>query len=566
MFNLLQNLFSPPALLSGPASLLSDEPDGPLAPDPLMDEFAAILERAGWAAHARVVRVDDEEFGAAIPVRTTHYDVDGAMTMGELQAYKAWTPHRVDAALQEAARRPSDSVCCLLELDPSPAGVDPVVIVRGQETKLLMLAGPEGLVIVPFSLHNADSMAALKQAESASAGAGAAATRRVNVVALCMDVDPASLPESPLVVAWAGHGGYNSPAGKALAVDDVSPCCYLLAKDGRVVEAGDVAHVLAPHVPSDVDADAVGDDVNDDGGAAVPRSRVMRLVREALPRMEAIGQLQGTRSLTMMLRTRTTKKAASRRLYVAGNIFPEAEDAFEAFGEWLDNAMPRVGWRGCRHMTRPVPPAPASACAQCQSPSVQLACLCCARVPQQDGCDVTLCGKCARGHPLSHPLLVLDVGSADQAVYGRGHVLWFEETPQPELHPGIECDACRGPVPGLRYRNLCKEDHDLCQACFALLCELGPQCDEATFADQFGCHQTDAFAEIKSSCGLEISRDRNLQAFAHAHSRLEDDDDDVDDDDDTYVSDVPLGHTPYSWRTAADRTGIGHTAYSWGGV
>ena len=560
MFGLLQNLFSPPALLSGPASLLVDEPDGPLAPDPLMDEFAAILEKAGWAAHARVVRVDDEEFGATIPVRTTHYDVDGAMTMGELQAYKAWTPHRVDAALQEAAKRPSDSVCCLLELDPSPAGLDPVVIVRGQETKLLSLAGPDGLVIVPFSLYSADSMAALKQAESASAGADKAA-RRVNVVALCMDVDPTSLPESPLVVAWAGHGGYNSQAGKVLAVDDVSPCCYLLAKDGRVVEAGNVAHVLAPHVPSDIDADAVGDDGDGDGSAAVPLSRVMRLVREALPRMEAVGELQGTRGLTMMLRTRTTKSKATRRLYVAGNIFPEAEDAFEAFGEWLDNAMPRVGWRGCRHMTRPIPPAPASACTQCKSSSVKLACLCCARA--QDDCDVTLCAKCARGHPLNHPLLVLDVGSTDEALYGRGHVLWFEEQPLSELHPGIQCDACRGLVPGLRYRNLCKEDHDLCQACFALLCELGPQCDETTFADQFGCHQTDAFAEIKSSCGLEISRDRNLLAFAHAHSL--DDDDDVDEDEDAR-SDVPPGHTPYSWRTAADRIGIGHTAYSWGGV
>ena len=234
--------------------------------------------------------------------------------------------------------------------------------------------------------------------------------------------------------------------------------------------------------------------------------------------------------------------------------------------------MPKIGWMGCRHMTRPVPPAPASLCTECRqpAPSMLLVCLSC---PRESSTDVTVCRQCAFAHASNHPLLLLGITAQSESgmILGRGHVLWYtDDNDQVEdKHPGVACDACKGPMISLRYKNLCREDHDLCEDCFALLCELGTGAEDLTFQRQFNCQKSDVFAELKTSRGVEVSRDRNLANLAfgydHDHHDEEEEEEESKEQAAPVVHDIPPGHTRFSWiAVSGDAMPMGHTAFSWG--
>ena len=214
------------------------------------------------------------------------------------------------------------------------------------ETPLMTLAGVNGLVVLVFSTWNPTSVMQLRTLDEWVPASG------VNAVALSMDISLSDTLKTVrdmqirrVQVVWAGPGGWNSPAARDLAVDDTSPCSYCFRPNGKLMFAGDLNEVLKTSGSMTAGTDSNSDD-DDEREVSMPDHGVRQIIAQAIPRMARIGKIQNTKSLTILYQTetiRTPSEDASprviRRLYVAGNIFPEGEDAFEDFGTWLDQVF-----------------------------------------------------------------------------------------------------------------------------------------------------------------------------------------------------------------------------------
>ena len=78
-------------------------------------------------------------------------------------------------------------------------------------------------------------------------------------------------------------------------------------------------------------------------------------------------------------------------------------------------------------------------------------------------------------HEMKGPLYKLSLAACNQEPLKSTPKDHVRETPVgAQVHPGVICDACEGPVVGPRYKCLKCPDYDLCGKCEAKGCRVDP--------------------------------------------------------------------------------------------
>jgi hypothetical protein len=431
---------------------------------------------------------------------------------------------------------------------------------------------------------------------------------------------------------WAGPDGWESEAARFLSLQDSGPTAFIFDDEGNIVESGD------PDELEIYDPDFfVGDDDEDDHDDEHDHDEQDAITKITDPRMDNLTPSQAETFLeeiitklkpvvnkivseklngipfTVLMRTKTEITPAitttsstttptttsnynltiHRQFYVAGDVFPIAEEEFEQFGKWLDDHATGVGWLGVRHVTPAKKITPALACTLCGKPTIpkvgeiRYVCFICRPLHASHTEDVTLCPTCAHTHDIHHPLAVLFPFSAREGImYGRNHVVSTATTTtnnSSNPHPNVLCDACASPIEKLRYKNLCVLDHDLCHNCFKMFREFSAVATHPKFDTFFHCKSNHIFVEMKSSRGLRFDREHVMETTATGGdvtptttiltiptivttttSTIESTS--IGNSSTTLQNKIPRGHTAYSWIPSKGQPiPRSHSIYSWRG-
>lgn len=388
----------------------------------------------------------------------------------------------------------------------------------------------------------------------------------IRVVVLAVDED-SHRPKLRMKVAdptidflWTGSKAWNSHACKALSVEEADPTAFYFNEMGNCEIVGTIEEVLLGLAGmKSKTARAEQEDQDDDElDQFTPDVVISDSTWESLKMDVETMAKSDLANLTALRRTETTyvdrtasglvekaQRKIKQRIVVAGDVFPEGREAFNGFlRKFNENAL--LGHQGVHFVVRAKPFAFGLTCSKCllKLQSLHYGCL-------VDG--ETFCAKCADQHDDKHPLVVL--GSArtnlNSTTFGLGHVVGVHDEVMDanDFHPDIGCDGCALPIgQGVRYKNLSRDDHDLCQRCFQSFCKTIATETESNY----NCQASDPFARIKNSRGVGFSRSGGESLLEKAFESPS----------------PPPGHTEFSWVAVRrdDKVGVGHTMFSWGAV
>ena len=511
----------------------------------LIKALLKLLKDSNWHSKSRLLIITEEN--SLFPAEKTYeYILEGSIFVAEALALRCWTPDQMRDQCEELIDQYKEEVSCLLDfIVQTKNDINVHDIVNGKHVRLFK--ENQSQLILCWSSYHEDTLSDLETLSRIYPSI----SNKLQVVGLIMDEDPSQArkiiaKQYPFPNYWVGEDGFSSEVALLLSYDDPAPTAFVFDETGKNVAAGLLQDILIENLQTN------GELILDhqfESHENLPKTSKyishstwenIKTELQILKHLDLSATLKTTYQFFPSSKTPEKDFLVYQKIIFEGNVFfPE----FEREIRKLKNFIPvneESDWENVQFIKKPKYENP-KICTNCSSDKVKYACLLCQKM--------YLCKACGDVHlPKNHPLAILDLGEISKAIYGIGDVtvsLVDADSFSEELHPDIACNGCLRPITSsIRYRNLAKDDHDLCETCYQRFLR-DPTVD-------FGCELTDPFCEMKDSNGVVFLLN---QIKLPVRNRIS----------------VPFGHTEFTWSSEYQPSSsvslfpVGHTAFSWKG-